>query len=95
VREFFLLLNLIEANQTSSRPKKIAQQRLRRGDFVSVVYYDIEKEQIKLQQFTGRCQSRRSRGLNSTFSVAGIINKIHIKQLFFFYSRQLLDVSIL
>ena len=51
------LLRKVELPQISSKSKNAFQKKVKKGAFVSIIYYDIEKEQIKLQQFTGLCTS--------------------------------------
>ena len=74
--------------------KEIFQRTVQKGDIISVIYYDIEKEQIRLQQFTGVCRSLKSAGLNTKLSVYNTISKITIQQQFFLYSKIVADVII-
>lgn len=89
------LLRKIELPQMSSRSKNAFHKKVKKGDFVSIIYYDIEKEQIKLQQFTGLCSGFKSKGLNSKITVSSLVNKVTIQQNFFLYSKMVLDVSVL
>jgi ribosomal protein L19 len=74
--------------------KEIFHRTVQKGDIISVIYYDIEKEQIRLQQFTGVCRSLKSAGLNTKLSVYNTISKITIQQQFFLYSKIVADVII-
>lgn len=85
----------IELPQISVKSKNLVHKNLKRGDFVSVIYYDIEKEQIKLQQFTGVCYLFKSKGLNTKIGISTLVSKVNIKQMFFLYSKTVLDISIL
>jgi ribosomal protein L19 len=89
------LLRKIEFTQISSKSKTAFHRKVKKGDFVSIIYYDIEKEQIKLQQFTGFCNRFRSKGLNSKITVSSLVNKVTIQQNFFLYSKMVLDISVL
>ncbi len=89
------LLRKVELPQISSKSKNAFQKKVKKGAFVSIIYYDIEKEQIKLQQFTGLCTSFKSKGLNSKITVSSLVNKVTIQQNFFLYSKMVLDVSVL
>lgn len=89
------VLNRLEQNFTNNRVKKDFKRKVSKGDFVSVVYYDIEKEQIRLQQFTGLCVSIKSKGLNTKVSVRNVLGTTVIEQQFFLFSKSLLDIAIL
>jgi ribosomal protein L19 len=92
---FNYFLQKIESYETSLISKTVFKRDLRKGDLVSVIYYEIEKEQIKLQQFAGKCYCRTHGGLNTIIGVSSLINKVNIKQKFFLYSRLVLDISVL
>ena len=89
------ILRKIELPQTLVKSKNLVHKNLKRGDFVSVIYYDIEKEQIKIQQFTGVCYLFKSKGLNTKIGISTLVSKVNIKQMFFLYSKTVLDISIL
>ena len=69
------ILQKFESQFISSKIKQEFHKNVSRGDIVSVVYYDLEKEQVRLQQFTGICKFIRSRGLNTKIN---IINDIKL-----------------
>ena len=81
-------------DEKKSSKKEVFQKTVSKGDIVSVIYYDIEKEQTRLQQFTGVCRSLKSAGLNTKLSVYNTIAKITIQQQFFLYSKIIADVII-
>jgi len=81
-------------DQKKKSKKEIFQNTVSKGDIVSVIYYDIEKEQTRLQQFTGVCRALKSAGLNTKLSVYNIISKVTIQQQFFLYSKIIADVII-
>lgn len=89
------ILHKLESVSTKIKSKKAFHQKIAKGDFVSVIYYDIEKEQIRLQQFTGVCIKFQSRGLNTKLFVRNVVGQITVEQQFFFYSQSVLDVAIL
>lgn len=89
------ILNKIESKQTLLKSKNRFHLKVSKGDFVSIIYYDLEKEQIKLQQFTGVCTKVKSNGLNSKIHVQNILNRITVTQQFFIYSKSVVDVAIL
>ena len=85
----------VSINEEKKKSKKeIFQKTVSKGDIVSVIYYDIEKEQTRLQQFTGVCRSLKSAGLNTKLLVYNTIAKITIQQQFFLYSKIIADVII-
>lgn len=89
------ILQRLEKNFTTNKVKENFKQKVSKGDFVSVVYYDIEKEQIRLQQFTGLCVKLKSKGLNTKVYVRNVLGSITIEQQFFLFSKSVLDVAIL
>jgi len=91
--------SLINLNSSKNKEEKISKKQIfketvSKGDIVSVIYYDIEKEQTRLQQFTGVCRSLKSAGLNTKLSVYNTISKITVQQQFFLYSKIIADVII-
>jgi ribosomal protein L19 len=87
-------LNYSKSNEEKRSKKQIFKDTVSKGDIVSVIYYDIEKEQTRLQQFTGVCRSLKSAGLNTKLSVYNTISKITVQQQFFLYSKIIADVII-
>jgi ribosomal protein L19 len=88
-------LTIVPTSQEKKKSKKeIFHKSVNKGDIISVIYYDIEKEQTRLQQFTGVCRSLKSAGLNTKLSVYNTIAKITIQQQFFLYSKIIADVII-
>lgn len=89
------ILQKFESQMLSSKTKQKFHNQVSRGDIVSVVYYDLEKEQVRLQQFTGVCKFFRSRGLNTKLNVVNVVGKVIVEQQFFLYSKIVSDVIIL
>jgi ribosomal protein L19 len=89
------ILNKFESQLMLSKVKQEFHKQVSRGDIVSVVYYDLEKEQVRLQQFTGVCKFIRSRGFNTKINVVNVVGKVIVEQQFFLYSRVVSDVVIL
>ena len=59
------LLRKLESVKTMVKSKKQFHQEISKGDLVSIIYYDLEKEHVKLQQFTGICTKFKSKGFNT------------------------------
>lgn len=89
------IIQKLEFSQVSSKSKNQFHLVVNKGDIVSIIYYELEKEQVRLQQFIGVCQQFKSRGLNTKISVSNIISKVSVTQQFFLYSKLVLDVAIL
>lgn len=89
------ILKKIESKKTSVKSKNKFHSKVSKGDFVSIVYYDIEKEQVRLQQFNGLCTKVRSNGFSSKIHLQNILNRVVVSQQFFIYSKSVVDVAIL
>jgi len=63
------VLQKIEYKYSRLKHKKRFQRNLRKGDYISVIYFDIERERLKIQQFTGFCKNIKSKGINTKFEV--------------------------
>lgn len=89
------ILQKFELPQTLSKSKHQFHSEISKGDIISIIYYDLEKEQIRLQQFTGVCIKFKSRGLNTKIVVSNLVSKLEVTLQFFLYSKMVLDVAIL
>jgi ribosomal protein L19 len=88
------ILQKFESNSLLSKSKSLFAKNVSKGDIVSIIYYDFEKEQVRVQQFTGICRAFKSAGINSKLSVYNVIGKIAVQQQFFLYSKVVADVAI-
>ena len=88
------ILQKFESNFLLSKAKTLFAKNIAKGDIVSIIYYDLEKEQARVQQFTGVCRFFKSAGLNSKLAVFNVIGKIVVEQQFFLYSKVVADVVI-
>lgn len=88
------ILKKFESRILALRSKHKFHQAVSKGDIVSVIYFDLEKEQVRLQQFTGVCKTFKSRGLNTKITVANVVGKVSVEQQFFLYSKVVSDVVI-
>jgi ribosomal protein L19 len=87
-------LQKFESRLVLLKSKYQFHRQVSRGDIVSVIYFDLEKEQVRLQQFTGVCKSFKSRGVNTKLTVVNIVGKVTVEQQFFLYSKVISDVVI-
>lgn len=88
------ILQKFESQAVLLKSKYDFHREVSKGDIVSIVYYDLEKEQVRLQQFTGICKFFKSRGLNTKICVVNMLGKIAVEQQFFLYSKTVSDVVI-
>lgn len=88
------ILQKIESFAINKKNKVLFWKSVTKGDIISVIYYDLEKEQARVQQFTGVCNSFKSAGLNTKLSVVNVIDKIVVEQQFFLFSDVVADVMI-
>lgn len=88
------ILKKFESRFVSSKSKQQFHNNVSKGDIVSIIYFDLEKEQVRLQQFTGVCKSFKSRGLNTKITLANTVGKVAVEQQFFLYSTVVSDVVI-
>ncbi len=88
------LLQKFESQLIRNKLKNVFAKTVSKGDIVSVIYYDLEKEQVRVQQFTGICRYFKSAGFNSKLAVYNVISKVAIQQQFFLYSKIVADVMV-
>ena len=89
------LLKKLESKHTFVKAKKQFHEKVAKGDFVSIIYYDLEKEQIRLQQFTGVCTKLKSKGFNTKIYVQNVLGSVVVEQQFFLFSQSVVDIAIL
>ena len=89
------LLQKIETLYRRVKAKKKFHINVKKGDFISVIYFDLEKEQINLQQFTGFCTDFKSKGFNTKVEIHNSVGQVVVTQQFFLYSESVLDVTVL
>jgi len=87
-------LQRLELNILKSRGKNEFKNNVLKGDLVSMIYYDLDKEQIKLRQFTGVCIKMRRKNLNTKIGISTALRRINVEQEFFLYSNTCVDVTI-
>jgi len=76
-------------------PKVQFMKQVSKGDSISIIYYELEKERIRLQQFTGMCTKLKSRGLNTKVYIRNVLGNTTVDKQFFLFSKSLLDIAIL
>ena len=89
------VLDRLEKNTLNFNGKVLFKNQALKGDFVGVIYYDLDKEQIKLKQFIGFCLKFRSKGINSKVRVRTYIKRIYIEQEFFLYGKTCIDAGVI
>jgi ribosomal protein L19 len=89
------ILERLEKNSVKLKGKNDFRKDVLKGDVICVIYYDLDKELIKLKQFGGVCVKMRSKGLNTKVAVRTSIRRISVEQEFFLYSNTCIDVGII
>ena len=88
------ILKRLELNTVKLKGKNEFRKDVLKGDLVSMIYYDLDKEQIKLRQFTGVCMKIRRKDLNTKIGISTALRRISVAQEFFLYSNTCIDVAI-
>ena len=89
------LISKIEFFNSLDAAKKDFHQKVRKGDLVSVIYIDLEKDQVRLLEFIGYCTKFKSRGYNTKLSLRNTWKKVELEQQFFLYSYSVVDITVL
>ncbi len=89
------IIKKIESIYTKPKFKNKFHHKVSKGDFISVIYFDLDKEQVRLQQFIGYCIKLQSKGINTKMCVRNKIGRVVIEQQFFLYSRSVVDIAVL
>lgn len=69
--------------------------RPRKGARISLIYFDLERESVRVQAFNGLCSKRRFRGINTCLSLTTSIRSYRITKKFFLHSPVILDWKII
>jgi ribosomal protein L19 len=88
------VLKRLEDNYIRLSGKNINRKELSKGDLISLIYCDIDKEQIKVLNFIGFCKKFRSKGINTKISARILVRRVYAEQEFFLYSRILADAGV-
>lgn len=88
------VLKKLESNYIRSSGKIIHRKNISKGDLISLIYSDIDKEQIKILNFVGFCKKFRSKGLNTKISSRIFVRRVYAEQEFFLYSKVLVDAGV-
>ena len=89
------ILERLERNSVKLKGKNEFRKEVLKGDVVCVIYYDLDKEQIKFRQFGGVCVKLRSKGLNTKIGIRTSIRRLSVEQEFFLYSNTCIDVGVI
>ncbi len=89
------ILQKVESRYIRFKAKKKFHRKVTKHAYISLIYLDLEKEQINLQQFTGFCTKFKSKGLNTKVEIQNYVGQILVVQQFFLYSQFVLDVAVL
>jgi ribosomal protein L19 len=74
--------------------KVLSYKKMLKGDLISLVYPDIDKENIKILNFVGFCKKFKSKGINTKLSARILVRRVYAELEFFLYSKFLADAGI-
>ena len=80
------IVNRLNRKQINLRPRK--------GDRISLIYFDLERESVRVQAFNGLCIKTRFCGVNSRIKLAADIGSYSILKSFFLNSPVIVDWKI-
>lgn len=88
------ILRKVENMYIRKSKKVLNYKKMVRGDLISLVYSDIDKENVKLLNFVGFCKKYRSKGLNTKLSARIFVRRVYAELEFFLYSKFLADAGV-
>lgn len=92
--KFISSIKKIENIYIRKSKKVLNYKKMVRGDLISMVYSDIDKENIKLLNFIGFCKKYRSKGINTKLSARIFVRRVYAELEFFLYSKFLADAGV-
>lgn len=66
-----------------------------KGDFIAIIFYDLDKEHIKLKRLLGFCLKFRSKGINTKIGIRSYLRRIYVEQEFFLYGKTCVDAGVI
>ena len=91
--------NLIKVIQNINNPslntKTTFYKTVKSGDIISVIYYDVEKEQVRVFQYSGVCLRASKKLYRTKINVKNYFGQTGVIKQFFLYSPFIVDVAIL
>lgn len=88
------ILKKVENVRIRQSKKVLNFKKMLKGDLISLVYSDIDKEHIKLLNFVGFCKKFRSKGINTKLSARILVRRVYAELEFFLYSKFLADAGV-
>jgi ribosomal protein L19 len=88
------ILKKVENIYIRQSKKILTYKKMLKGDLISLVYSDIDKEHVKLLNFVGFCRKFRSKGINTKLSARILVRRVYAELEFFLYSRFLADAGV-
>ena len=88
------LIQKLEIRYIKKSGKILNRKNMTKGNIISLVYCDIDKEQLKLLNFIGFSRKFRSKGFNTKVRARILVRRVYAEQEFFLYSRILSDAGL-
>jgi ribosomal protein L19 len=82
-------------NNVSLNTKTTFYKNVKSGDIISVIYYDVEKEQVRVFQYSGVCLRASKKLYRTKINVKNYFGQTGVIKQFFLYSPFIVDVAIL
>lgn len=89
------VLKKVEDNYIRKSGKRLESKEITKGDLISLIYSDIDKEQIKILNFIGFCKKFRAKGFNTKVNAKILVRRVYAEHEFFLYSRILIDAGLI
>jgi hypothetical protein len=88
------LLEKLEYKYIIKSGKILKRKNMAKGNIISLVYCDIDKEQLKLLNFIGFSRKYRAKGFNTKLRARILVKRVYAEQEFFLYSKILADAGL-
>ena len=85
----------LDARRTKDGENYVEIPQFKAGDTVNIAVRVVEGEKERIQNFKGIVISRRSGGINASFTVRKISNGIGVERVFPLYSPMIQSISVI
>lgn len=90
-----IIKTIQNVNLTHFEHKRTFHKQVKSGDIISIVYYDVEKEQVRVFQYSGVCLRASKKLYRTKVNVKNYFGQTGVIKQFFIYSPFIVDVAIL
>jgi hypothetical protein len=88
------LLQKLEYKYITKSGKILLRKNMAKGNIISVLFFDIDKEQLKLLNFMGLSRKYRAKGFNTKVRIRILVRRVYAEQEFFLYSKIVGDAGL-